>query len=176
MLVLKCTAEVQRAIGLTKQQIVEAHAVPAPLGGWYVHRFTIGRTQCYLFMSEVSLLSFLLYQGKKKVNDQTLPLMFMTGLGQLLAMKGFEPDLIHLALQDYSSCQFTKTDSRKLLGSMNDLVYCYRAMIEAQGGLNSCDLTRTIMKINDMPQRTLNWGTSWGVTASVLAADRGVLH
>jgi len=48
-----------------------------------------------------------------------------------------------------------------VLGVLNDLVLCYRTMIEAEGGLHSCDLTSIIMKMNKMPQRTLQWSNSW---------------
>lgn len=78
----------------------------------------------------------------------------MAGLSQLLALQGVEPARIAATLQDYYAGQFAKTDSRKTLGSMNDLVRCYSAMFEGQGGL---DLTLAIMQINGMLQRTLNW-------------------
>ena len=73
MLYLKCTGEVQKAIGLRKVDLADSTASTAPLGHWYVHRFSVGRTRCFLFMSEVTLLSFVLYQGRKPVNAQTLP-------------------------------------------------------------------------------------------------------
>lgn len=75
MLYLKCTAEVQKAIGLRKANLADAQTGSAPLGNWYVHRFAIGRTKFFLFMSEVSLLSFVLYQGRKLVDAQALPNM-----------------------------------------------------------------------------------------------------
>ncbi|HEX5737141.1 MAG TPA: hypothetical protein VFY22_01415 [Hydrogenophaga sp.] len=61
MLHLKCTGKAQKAIGLCKTDLVEAQAVSAPLGNWYVHRFLMGRTRFFLFMSEANLLSFVLY-------------------------------------------------------------------------------------------------------------------
>ena len=170
MLYLKCTGEVQKAIGLRKVDLADATASTAPLGHWYVHRFSVGRTRCFLFMSEVTLLSFVLYQGRKPVNAQTLPQMFLTGLVQLMDFMGVDADTIARALHEYRQGLFSKTDSRKILGSMNDLVLCYCTMIEAQGGLAACDLTGTIMKINDMPQRTLDWSTSRERSLDLLVA------
>lgn len=172
MLYLKCTGEAQKAIGLRKSDLLEAQAVVAPLGNWYVHRFLIGRIRFFLFMSEATLLSFVLYQGQKPVTVQTLPNMLMAGLSQLLAMRGYEPARIDRALEPYQTGLFSKTDSRKLLGCMNDLVWRYTVTVEDQGGLNSCDLTDTIMKMNDMPQRTLEWRTSWDLVNAVLSVDR----
>jgi hypothetical protein len=169
MLYLKCTGEVQKAIGMRKVDLADATASTAPLGHWYVHRFSVGRTRCFLFMSEVTLLSFVLYQGRKPVNVQTLPQVFLTGLAQLLDFTGVDTGTIARALHEYREGLFSKTDSRKILGSMNDLVLCYGTMIEAQGGLAACDLTDTIMKINDMPQRTLDWSTSRERSLKLLA-------
>ena len=176
MLYLKCTGEVQKALRLDKKNLSEAEASTAPLGSWYVHRFAIGRTRFFLFMSEATLLSFVLYQGKKAVSATTLPTMFMAGLHQLLSMRGIEASAIERALEPYHVGLFARTDSRKSLGSMNDLVRCYTTIVEAQGGLQSCDLTATIMRINDMPQRTLGWGTSWEMTEAVLQATQAPKH
>lgn len=173
MLYLKCTVEAQKAIGLCKTDLVEAQATAAPLGNWYVHRFLIGRTRFFLFMSEANLLSFVLYQGKKPVTVQTLPVMLLAGLSQLLAMKGFEPAQIDRALQPYQIGHFAKTDSRKLLGSMNDLVWRYTVTVEDGGGLEFCDLTDIIMTMNDMPQRNLDGRAAWDLVESVLRRGLG---
>lgn len=170
MLYLKCTTEVQKAIGLRKADVADATVSTSMLGHWYVHRFAVGRNRCFLFMSEVTLLSFVLYQGRKPVNAQTLPQMFLTGLVQLLDFMEVDADTIARALHEYREGRFSKTDSRKILGSMNDLVHCYCAMVEAQGGLAVCDLTGTIMKINNMPQRTLHWATSRELTKNLLTS------
>ncbi len=69
----------------------------------------------------------------------------------------------------YESGAYVKTDSRSTLGSMNELVHIYRYMIESQGGLVSCGLTGIIMKINDMPQRKLEWSNSWDITQAKLS-------
>jgi hypothetical protein len=64
------------------------------------------------------------------------------------------------ALAHCHAGRYSKTDSRKTLGSLNDLVRCYTTTVEEQGGLQACDLTGIIQRINDMPQRTLSWGTA----------------
>lgn len=168
MLYLKCTMAVQKVVGLRKGDLTEAEASTTPLGNWYVHRFPIGRTHFFLFMSEVSLLSFVLYQGKIPVTPKTLPSMFLMGLHQLLAMKGYQTSVIDQVILGYRDGSFSKTDSRKVLGCMNDLVNLYTAMVEAAGGLAACDLTGIIMRLNDMPQRTLDWGTSWDAVTRLL--------
>lgn len=163
MLYLKCTAEILKAVGLRKEHLAEAEATDTPLGNWYVNRFVADRRKIYVFMSEPTLLSFVLYQGKKPVTVHTLPNMLLGGLQQLLEMRGLPQTSIVRALAPYETGMFARTDSRSALGSLNDLVHCYRQMIEFQGGLASCDLTKIIMKMNSMPQRKLDWKYSWDI-------------
>ncbi len=168
MLYLKCTATVQKGIGLRKENLADAMETSTPLGNWYVNRFEVDRRNIYIFMSESTLLSFILFQGKKPVTVEALPNMLLAGLQQLLEMRGLSSAAIERALIDYQAGAYAKTDNRSTLGSLNELVHLYRYMIESQGGLASCDLTGIIMKVNEMPQRKLEWNNSWDVTQAKL--------
>ena len=117
-------------------------------------------------MSEATLLSFILFQGKKPVTVETLPNMLLAGLEQLLQMRGISKDSIERALAPYHEGLLSKTDSRSDLGSLNDLVQRYQWLIEREGGLDRCNLTDIIMGTNAMPQRRLGWCTSWEITES----------
>lgn len=169
MLYLKCTSAVQKTVGLRKENLADAGTTDAPLGNWYINRFETDRRNIYIFMSESTLLSFILFQGKNPVTVQSLPNMMLAGLQQLLEMRGLSSEAIDRAFVHYESGVYAKTDSRSSLGSLNDLVQTYRHMIEFQGGLASCDLTDIIMKVNDMPQRKLEWSKSWDVAQAKLA-------
>ena len=168
MLYLKCTGVVQKVLGLPKTHLADALPNPAPLGNWYIHRFDIGRRKAYVFMSETTLLSFILFQGKKPVTVETLPTMLLGGLEQLLQMRGMSENAVGRAMVHYHEGVFAKTGSRPDLGSLNDLVQRYQWMVEYEGGLDRCDLTRIIMGTNEMPQRRLGWSTSWDLTQSKL--------
>lgn len=169
MLYLKCTAEVQKAVGLRKENLADAGATSAPLGNWYVNRFKADGRMIYIFMSEPTLLSFILFQGKKPVTVQSLPNMLLAGLQQLLEMRGLPSTSIDKAFEHYEFGAYAKTDSRSSLGSLHNLILCYQQMIKFEGGLASCDLTGIIMKINEMPQRRLEWSNSWDVAQAKLA-------
>lgn len=169
MLYLKCTSLVQKAVGLRKENIADAGTTDAPLGNWYINRFQANRRNIYIFMSESTLLSFILLQGKNPITVQSLPNMMLAGLQQLLEMRGLPSEAIDRAFIHCESGIYAKTDSRSSLGSMNDLVKVYKHMIEFQGGLAKCDLTDIIMKVNDMPQRKLEWNKSWDVAQAKLA-------
>jgi hypothetical protein len=168
MLYLKCTQEVQKVVGLRKENLSLPQHSDAPLGNWYVNRFDLGRRKAYIFMSEKTLLSFILLQGKKPVTIESLPKMFLAGLEQLLEMKGLPKSAIDMAFAHYDAGLYSKTDSRADLGSMNDLVNHYQWCVEDEGGLSNCDLTGIIMSVNNMPQRRIEWQTSWDAVQSSL--------
>jgi hypothetical protein len=168
MLYLKCTGAVLKILGPPKTLLTDALPSTAPLGNWYIHRFDVGRRKAHIFMSDATLLSFILLQGKKPVTAETLPNMLLAGLEQLLQMHGISRGAIERAIVPYHEGLFAKTNSRSDLGSLNDLVQRYQWLIEREGGLDRCDLTDIIMGTNAMPQRRLGWCTSWEVTQSKL--------
>ena len=168
MLYLKCTAHVQKALGLNKLSLHQAQPSQAPLGHWLVNRFDLGNRKALVFMSEPTLLSFILYEGVRPLSPVTLPQMFLAGLTQLLAMRGFAEKSIADATRPYHTGQFAKTDSRASLGSLNDMVGTYQWLVEAGGGLHSCNLSAIIMQINKTPQRRLNWACAWDAVSTKL--------
>ena len=174
MLFLKCTQQVQKVVGLRKENLASAEPSIAPLGNWYVNCFDLGRRKAYIFMSEATLLSFILFQGKKPVTLESLPIMLLAGLEQLLRMKGLPQSAIDKAIKYHDAGLYARTDSRADLGSLNDLVNHYQWRVEDEGGLSRCDLTGIIMSVNDMPQRRIDWKTSWDAVQSKLCLpDRG---
>lgn len=168
MLYLKCTQNIQKAVGLSKENLASPKSSNAPLGNWYVNRFDLDRRQAYIFMSETTLLSFILFQGRKPVTIESLPNMLLAGLQQLLQMKGLPRAAIDKAFEHYDAGLYAKTDNRSDLGSLNDLVHHYQWRVEHGGGLSHCDLTGIIMSVNDMPQRRIGWQTSWDAVQSKL--------
>lgn len=174
MLFLKCTNAVQRLIGLKKENLAEATPNNSVLGNWYVNRFPLGGRNAFIYMSDATLLSFILFEGQRQATVESLPNMFMGGLQQLLEMRGFDTPTIDRIMKPYDQGRYAKTDDRSDLGSLNDLVKNYQYQIEYEGGLSRCDLTNIIMNTNEMPQRKLDWSTSWDATNQHLARAASV--
>lgn len=168
MLYLKCTLEVQKAIGLRKENLAASTETEALLGNWYVNRFDLGHRKAFIFMSQSTLLSFVLFQGEIPTTQERLPTMLLAGLQQLLEMRGFSNEAIMRAIRHCETAAFAKTDSRSDIASLNELVRLYQWSIEDQGGLQYCDLTSITMSLNDILQRKLGWCTSWDAVQSKL--------
>lgn len=161
-LVFKCTTVVQKALKLNADNLTVAgedtHTI---FGNWVVNQFKIGRSTAYIFMSEKSLLSFILLKGRNTLTATKLPELFLMGLDQLLTIGGYQPKDIEFLLSQYQSVGFSKTDSRPVIGNMNDLVHLYQYMVEYEGGLSQCNLSDIMIKINKTPQRNIGWLSSW---------------
>lgn len=172
MLQLKCTQKVLRELGLTPSSGGGAREPGTRLGHWYVNLFTVDRRRTFLFMNERTLLSFMIF-GIKKSNVQHMPEAFVRGLVQLLMLEEFKPAEIERALAGYETLEIARTDSRKLLGNMNDLMDLYRHHILWEGGFASCDLNGIFKRMNRTPQRNLGWAFSIDVVRELLANDGG---
>ena len=168
MLYLKCTAGVQKDIGLHKSELLPIAPTDAALGHWMVNHFAVGSRQAYIFVSESTLLSFILLRGKVPMTPLRLQEMLTGGLLQLLQMRGLPADAMARALDPYCEYGYAKNDNRAAMGCMNDMRWRYQSLIEYYGGLAHCDLTEIIFQVNEMPQRTFGGATSWDVAESKL--------
>ncbi len=168
MVLLKCTSELRKALKLSDQNLAKNTAENSSFNNWYVHRFRVGRTTFLLFTNELTLLSFVFYKGKKPITAQVMPAMLMNGLGHLLSIKGVGEQTINKVLDQFDAGLYGKTDSRRILGYMNEIVHTYRYFIEWEGGLASCNLTQIIIRVNDHIQKILDYQSPWEVTAALL--------
>ncbi|MGR5150231.1 DUF6933 domain-containing protein, partial [Photobacterium alginatilyticum] len=166
MVQLRCTNKVQKYLGVKQENLSEISTVESCLGHWYVNLFTQNRRNVAIYMNEKTLLSFVLIGVKKSKSEQIIE-GFPAGLIQLLEFEGFNDSQIRQVVASLNEVQITKTNSRSLLGNMNDLVHMYKYLIDMDGGLEYCDVGSVIYRINRTPQRMLNWAFSIE-TASVV--------
>lgn len=159
MLQLRCTQKVQKALGLKLSDLSPVRAPNSLLGNWYVNLFSVDRRKTFIFMNEKTLLSFIIF-GVRKNNIKNLPESFIGGLEQALTMEGLNISQINRVFADYKEIEFTKTDSRSVLGNLNDLVWLYKNYILDEGGYKYCNLGEIIRKLNNMPQRNIGWSKS----------------
>ena len=170
MLQLRCTQTVLRELSLKPDDVSGTREPDSLLGNWYVNLFTVDRKKTFLFMNERTFLSFIIF-GIKKSNVQKMPEVFLRGLDQVLTLEGFDTSEIDRVFGGYQTIEFTKTDSRRLLGNMNDLTSLYRYFILSDGGFNYCNLNEIISKINRTPQRNLGWSMSIEVVRDLLRGN-----
>jgi len=167
VLQLKTTAKVRKFVGIKDSDLVEKVSDSSVLGAWYVNIFFIERRKALVFMNERTLLSFIIY-GVRKDNTKNLGEVLCRGLYQLLNFADVDSDLIERALSGYETCSYSKTDSKRSLGNMNEIVFLYQHHIEYEGGLQTCDLTDITFKVNQTPQRNIGWNFSLDLAISLI--------
>ena len=155
MLTLKCTQKAAKEFGHNRQALPEIPAEDnqALLGDWFVNLIKFGRTKSLIFVNAATLYSFLL-MGYKKKDLQKISTLFNEALRFHLLAEAIPVEDIERVLSQYDTVTFAKTDSRSVLGSMNDLAWLYEVMIMSGGGLQLCDLTEATQNINRTPQLT----------------------
>jgi hypothetical protein len=159
MLQLRCTKKVLEQFNISSNDLFDPVPTEATLGNWYVNIATIDRRKTIIFMSERTLLSFL-YFGIRKRNSKSLGEIFIQGLIQLLELEGFTENQISSAIGSDRIMTITKTDNRKALGNMNDLIRIYEHKIWYDHGFKHCDLWKIISSTNRMPQKNIGWSYS----------------
>jgi hypothetical protein len=169
VLQLRCTQKVRDQFGIQAKSLASPKESDAALGNWYVNLVTISRRKTLIFMSERTLLSFLLF-GVRKKSKVNLAELFVRGLVQLLEMEGFTESQIHKAIGTGGELQYSKATNRKALGNLNDLQQLYDLQVFNQGGLANCNLWEIMREMNRMPQRNIGWSYSIELVRKVVAA------
>ena len=167
MIQLRCTGKVQKQLGIRPNELSEIKGADSTIGNWYVNISTIDRRKTFLFMNERTLLSFILY-GVKKSKTPRIHEIFLQALNQLLLLEGFNHKTINHINDEYLDLEFTKTNSRSLLGNMNDLMDHYKHYIYTDRGLQHCDLTAIIQRLNRIPQKNIGWKYSIDLVKEIL--------
>jgi len=167
MFQLRCTGKVIKTLGLKPQDLFEVRKSDTLLGDWYVNEFFIDRRKTFIFMNEKTLLSFIIY-GVKKSNLEYFPAPLFKGLDQLLALEGFDKEVVNKVFAGYDKMQYTKTASKRVLGNMNDLIMLYKVSINYGGGLKAVNIGQLIFQVNRTPQRNLGWSSSIQIVRELL--------
>lgn len=172
VLTFKCTQKVRDYLLLTPEDLTEPKEnSDSKLGDWYVNLLVIDRRKCLLFMNERTLLSFLATGVKKsKYFKHDVHQIFIHHLFKLHKLLELPFEGLNQVMDDYLEYSYSKTNSKKLLGNMNDLAHLYQVMIAYNGGIDHCDLSEIIRLMNHTPQANLNHQYSVDVAKTLLSA------
>lgn len=117
-MIFSCTKKVQDK--LKKYRSMEAVKVEVGLHNWYVDLINLERKNYFLFTNSLSLFSFFIYAGTKK-ELLLIEHLFSEKLKEMIIREiSSNTAYIDAALSENTSSRFLKTNSRSVLGSMND--------------------------------------------------------
>ena len=146
MLVLRCTKKLQTAIRLKKTDLVDANIETSNCCSWYLNLIEIDGRPCLLAANDQTLFNFLIADIPKLDADQLLKL-FKSYLHCILAEEGFDQPFIHKLMAEFTEVRFANTNSRRVLGSLNELAFMYTCHLEDEG-VHTSRLPEIIKKMN----------------------------
>lgn len=95
--------------------------------------------------------------------------VFRLGLFTSLTAEGFTEPQVEYVLKEHQLVVITRTNSRSILGSMNDLAFQIKSMIYAPGGLANADLSEINRQLNRTPMSAINYKASIDKLKQLLA-------
>jgi len=144
-------------MGLKTADLVDQEIEGETLGGWHANLLVINRRKCVLFINDKTLFNFII-TGVKKAQFAQLHTLFKDHLQCILATEEIDTATRSQIMQEYQTICFANTNSKSVLGAMNDLAFHYEVHICDDGGVTGCLLPSIIHKLNRMRMKRLNYG------------------
>jgi len=135
---------------------------------WHANLLWVDRKKCVLFTNNQTLYSFLLPSMKKPMLEN-FEEVFRLGLFKNLVTEGFAEPQVEYVLREHQHIVIAKTNSRSILGSMNDLAFQIKSMIYATGGLANADLSEINRQMNRIPMSAIKYKVSIDELKQLLA-------
>lgn len=132
MLVLRCTKKLQTAIRLKKTDLVDPNVEAGNFCSWYLNLIEIDGRPCLLAANDQTLFNFLIADVPKLDAEQLIEL-FKSYLHCILAEEDFGQPFILKLMKEFDEVRFTNTNSRRVLGSLNELGFMYSCHLEDEG-------------------------------------------
>ena len=151
MVTLRLTHKLRKllAIDLTEQ----LKPTTGRLGDWYANFVPTCSGDLVVLVNEKTLLSVAIPIWE----SEHLLLLFRMRVGNLLGMIGIQPKTIENEIRHYDQIQFGKTNSRSVLGSMNDIAYQYQGIAEMAKNKADLSLSNAEYQMSQMPCKPIDY-------------------
>jgi uncharacterized protein DUF6933 len=142
---VRCTQALLRKLGPQPLPTGDEPATTTALGDWFARAHSRGRHRLILCRSATSLLTVLV----SAKNLPMLPTRITAAVHELLFALGTPIDQINREVHEMATARFDRTNSRIVLGSMNDMAYLADGYLE--GGSIPSHLLVAEMKMAQSP-------------------------
>ena len=156
MVTIRCTAKLLKELGTKPTSLATR---PPGLYDWHANLLWVDRKKCVLFTNDLTLYSFLIHKVKKPLSAGFSE-QFRLGLFKSLMSDGLNDSQVKRMLGSQDSIVIAKTNSRSVLGSMNDLAFQIKYMVQAKGGLAMVDLAEINRQLNRIPMGAIKYNFS----------------
>jgi len=156
MQLIRCTKKLQKEMGLKKKDISENEPSESYLGSWHANLVYIDGKKCILFVNDWTLFNFIV-PDISRAQIRELSTIFKVTLECVLSAEGITDGEKSKLISEYESIQYANTNSKSVLGSMNDLAFHYKYHIQSEGGVHSYAVPDIIKELNHMPMGALEY-------------------
>jgi len=156
MQLIRCTKKLQKEMGLKQSGLCNDEPRFLCLGPWHANLIHIDRRKCVLFVNDKTLFNFIA-PDVSRAQIRKLDKLFKGYLSCVLADEGIAKADRVRTLLEYNEVGFANTNSKSVLGSMNELVFHYKHSILEAGGVHSPAVPEIIRRLNRMPMGTLKY-------------------
>ncbi len=105
-------------------------------------------------VNDKTLLNFIV-PDIPRAQIRELSNIFRVTLECVLSTEGVPESAKTKIMSEYETIQYANTNNKSILGSMNDLAFHYKYLIQSEGGVHSYAVPGIIKKLNHMPMGTL---------------------
>ena len=154
MIQFRLTERVRKEFSIQQSLLSEPKECQGGLGAWTLNIFKVRNKKAVICVNDETLYSFIIF-GPRKDNPSDLSRLFLNGLFQLLETDGFLRSEIDFLTQGCDQIQYTKTNSKRVFGNVNDLVWHCQSAVLDYGCFKNADISHIINSINRMPQRNM---------------------
>jgi hypothetical protein len=163
MINLKCTQKLAKFLGV--KLCPESVKTDTTLGSWYANLVSTSVGDVVLFVNERSLLSVIV----PAVEVSLVLVTFTQRVYQQLVMIGVSESAAKRELFSFNEIQLTKTTSRRILGTMNEISLTYQNLLEDVDYIDSSKLTLVESKANQFIYRPISYRHPSEVTVDLFA-------
>lgn len=152
MLLIRCTQKLLQELPMGIANEVTA----LPLACWHANLLRIDRRKCLLFTHDTTLFS-LFVPGVTKPDFKHFPEMFGQALFKAMLQFEFSQVQIESMLDRCRDIRLGRTNSRSVLGSMNDMKQMIDLTVFGQGGLSATDIPGLAHMLNRTPFKAIGY-------------------
>jgi hypothetical protein len=170
MQLIRCTKKLQKEMGLSANNLCNLPTENSFLGPWHANLIYIDRKKCVLFVNDKTLFNFII---PDLLRDQirSLDTIFKSYLQCVLASEKFPDWFLAKSQAELEIISYGNTNSKRILGSMNDLAFHYKYNILYEGGVHNPAIPAIIQKMNRIPMGAIEYVSSiealWAVHDNV---------
>ena len=156
MQIIRCTQKLQKEMGLKKSDLAELEPTFSFFGSWHANLLHIDRKKCVLFVNDKTLFNFIVPDINRALIKE-LSRLFINHFSCVVAAEGLSEKVQEAIKSEYQDLAYAGTNSKSVLGSMNDLAFHYKHHILSEGGIHSAMIPEIIRKLNHMPMGALDY-------------------